>query len=95
MSVRDVVFSGVLIFTIAITFFVINFAMNTMVDDMVAIEAINESSGAVDSLTGIKTMVSRLDYVVFGVYVGLVFAMIITGWFIGGNPIFMFISFVL
>src|SRR3990172_5790523 len=41
----------------------------------------------------VNTVTSRLDYVIFGLFIGLVLALIITAWFIGGEPIFMFIYF--
>jgi hypothetical protein len=35
-----------------------------------------------------------LDYVIFGLFIGLVLALLITAWFIGGNPVFMFLYFI-
>ena len=94
MAARDVVLIGALVFTFAIGFFIIHFVMNTTVDSMISIGEINESDAAVSQFEGIKDMTDRLDYVVFGLFIGLVLALIITGWFVGGNPIFMFIYFI-
>lgn len=92
MAVRDVIFIGVILFVIAIGFFIIKFTADTVVAKMVAIPQINQSSAAVSALQGTQDKVTdRLDYLIVGLFVGLALALIITGWFIGGNPIFAFI----
>lgn len=94
MASKDVLLVGVIIFAFALGFFVINYAMNTIVDDMVGISAINESNSTVQALQGVQGLMGRLDYIITGLFIGLVLALIITGWFIGGIPIFMFIYFI-
>lgn len=94
MAARDIVLVAVLIFTFAIGFFVVHSIMSTVVDEMVAIETINESADTVTALRGIDDVLARYDYVVFGLFIGLVMGIIITGWFVAGNPIFMFIYFI-
>lgn len=92
MAVRDVVFIGVILFVIAIGFFVIKFTSDTIVSKMVSIPMINQSQDTVNSLTGMQSKVNnRLDYLFLGLFIGLTLALIITGWFIGGQPIFAFI----
>ena len=94
MSARDVVLIGVVLFAIAMGFFIIHFVATTTVDQMLTVGAINESNGTVTALGSINTVVNRLDYLVFALFVGLLLALMISGWFIGGNPIFMFIYFI-
>lgn len=94
MAARDVLMVGVIIFVFALGFFIINFSMNTMVDGMIGVSEINESASAVSALEGVKGLMGRLDYIVTGLFIGLVLALIITGWFIGGIPIFMFMYFI-
>jgi hypothetical protein len=94
MAARDVILIGALIFTFGMGFFVIHYAFGTITDAMIAIPEINQSTDAVTAFEGVQEITSRLDYVVFGLFFGLVLALIITGWFIGGNPIFMFIYFI-
>ena len=94
-SARDVLFIAVIIFGLAVSFFVIHYMMGETVERLLEIEEINQSAGAVTSFEGITTMTSRLDYVVFGVFMALVLGLIITSWFIGGNAIFMFIYFII
>lgn len=93
-TVRDVILVGVILFTFATLFFVVNFTATTITNRMMAISAINQSSSTVTALQGVQTTVNRLDYVLFGIFVGLTLAIIISGWFIGGHPIFMFIYFI-
>ena len=61
---------------------------------MLNITTINESAAAKESLGMVSTISNRLDYVVFGLLVALILGIMITGWFVGGNPIFMFIYFI-
>ena len=94
MAARDVILIGVLIFAFGVGFFILNFVMTNMVDEMSVITEINESNASLSAFEGITKVVNRLDYVVFGLFIGLVLALIITGWFVGGHPIFMFIYFI-
>lgn len=94
MSARDIMAMGIVLFTVAIMFFVFNFVGNTIVDSVTPIAAINESTQSLSAFQSIGDVVNKLDYVVFGLFVGLLLALIITSWFISGNPIFMFIYFI-
>lgn len=92
-TVRDVILIGALIFAFGVGFFILHFVGSTLVSRLSSISQINQSSHAITAFQGINTVVNRLDYVIFGIFIGLVLGVIITGWFIGGNPIFMFIYF--
>jgi len=94
LSARDIMAMGIVLFTVAIMFFVFNFVGNTIVDSVTPIAAINESTQSLSAFQSIGDVVNKLDYVVFGLFVGLLLALIITSWFISGNPIFMFIYFI-
>ena len=93
-SAQDVVLIGALLFVFGLGFFIIHFVMSTAVDQLVVVPAINESGAATTAFSNIKLTLARLDYVVLGLFIGLTLALIITGWFIAGNPIFMFIYFI-
>jgi len=95
MAARDILFIGVLLFTFGIGFFIIHFMMDTVVTEIVSIPALNATNASVDAWESIRTTTNRLDYVIFGLFIGLVLALIITSWFIGGNPIYMFIYFII
>lgn len=92
-SAKDVILIGILVFVFAIGFFVVFNITNTVTTTMMSIPAINESAAAVEALQGSQRVSEKMDYVVFGLFIGLVLALLITGWFIGGNPIFMAIYF--
>jgi hypothetical protein len=94
MAVKDVILIGVLVFMFSIGFFVIYAVSNSTLDAMMSMSQINSSAKAVEALQGAKAVSNQMDYVVFGLFIGLVLALIITSWFIGGNPIFMVIYFI-
>ena len=95
MAVRDIITIGVIIFIMGISFFIINFLFTTVTDQMIDAPAINESTVTKTSLEDYQSKVlNRLDYILFGLFIVLTLSVIITGWFIGGNPIFMFAYFV-
>lgn len=94
MAVRDVLFIAVLLFAFGVGFFVLHFAMNTVVDELLLEPAINGTQETVDSFNSVKVVVNRLDYLLFMLFIGLVLALIISSWFIAGNIIFMFVYFI-
>jgi len=94
MTATDIIFATILIFIFAISFFAIYKVVNDASDKMLAMQPlINESGAAIDSLNAGKELTNRLDYIVFGLFIGLCFAIIITGWFVAGHGIFAFIYF--
>jgi len=95
MAARDIVMVMVLVFVFAIGFLIVHYAATTMVDSMSGISIINESNATMESLKGVGVVSARLDYVIFGLFLALVLALIISGYFIGGMPIFMFIYFII
>ena len=92
-TARDIIFFAIVIFTFGIGFFVVDYMINTSVDKLLENEQINGTAGTVTALEGMKTTALRMDYVVFGLFIALILGMIITAWFVGGHPIFMFIYF--
>lgn len=92
-SAQDVIMVGVLLFTLGLGFFIIYFAFDRAFTDLLAVPALNETQGVVDSFEAGRALLNRLDYVVFAVFIGLVLAVIITGWLVGGRAIFMAIYF--
>ena len=94
MAARDILYIVIIIFMFAIGFFVIHYVVNQTVNRMVTNTVINSSASAVDAINTSKTMANKLDYIILGVFIAVILGLIITGWFIGGNPIFMFIYFI-
>ena len=94
MAMRDVLLVAVVLFMVGIGFFVINFVGNTMNSELIKVAVINESAPAVDVFGSMADTVNYLDYFIFVLFVGLVLALIVTAWFVGGYPIFMFFYFI-
>jgi len=93
MAARDIVLAVSLIFIFSLGFFIVNFVGDTMVTNMVAHPEINSSNETVAAFESIETSTARLDYLILALFVGLTLGIIITGWFIAGVPLFMFIYF--
>lgn len=93
-SARDVLLIGVLLFSLAVAAVISHYTMNTFADTMLNITEINESNATAVVLTATKEATDRLDYVVFGFFIALTLALLITSYFMAGNVIFMFIYFI-
>lgn len=92
---NNVIMIAVLLFVFAIGFFIINFIMSSVTEQMVNIPVINESEGAVESIEGINNVTGRLDYLLFGLFIALVLALIVGAFFAAYHPVFMFIYFII
>lgn len=93
-NAQDVLLLMVLLFVFGMGFFIINYMVTTSVDQIVNNTQIKNDTYAVNAFNAVKTnVVNRLDYVVFGIMIGMTLSIIITGWFIGGNALFMGIYF--
>lgn len=95
MAAEDVMLICVVLFAVGIGLFAIHLVINTSYNGMISVGTINESNATVSAFEGLPTLASRLDYVFLGLFIGLIFGLIITGWFIGGHPIFMFLYFII
>lgn len=93
-SARDVVLIGALIFALGIGMFAAHNVINRAIDDMVTNPVINSSTDTVNALQNTQELTNKMDYIVFGVFMALCLAIIVTGYFIGGYPIFMFLYFI-
>ncbi len=93
MAFRDVALVGIVVFAMGVGFLSLHYMFNTSVDAMLATSEINESPSTVGVLGAVKGVTERLDWVVFGIFMGLVLAMLVSAWFIPGHPIFMFVYF--
>lgn len=89
MAAQDVILVAVVLFTLTIGGFITFYASNTVVDKMINITAINSSSDAVTALQSTKTASGSIDYLTLALFIGMVLGIIITGFLVGGHPIFM------
>lgn len=92
-SVRDIVFLFIILFAVAVLFFSSFYTFNVVSDKLLNTSTINDTAGAKSSIQSIKDNSERMDYVILAFFIGLSLAIIITGWFIGGNQLFMMLYF--
>ena len=92
---KDVILAIVILFIFAIGFFSFYFMFNVSIDKLLNNSVVNSSQAAVDSFNEAKALSNRMDYVFFIVLMAVVLGIIITGWFIGGHPILMFVYFII
>lgn len=93
MSAEDVVLVGAIVFTLAIAFFVSYFAVNIVYTSLLGTAALNATPEVVAVFQAGQKSTGQMDYVVFAVFIGLTIAIIVSGWFIGGNTLFMILYF--
>lgn len=92
-SARDIILISVVLFVVGIGFFIFNFIGHTAVDGMLAVPVFNDSNASRTALISAEAQFDRFDYIGFGVFIGLSLVIIISGWMVGGYPVFMFIYF--
>jgi len=91
---KDVIVGIIVVFIFAIGYFSFHFMFNSSIDKMLNNTAINSSAPTVQAFNDAKALSNRMDYVVFIVFIAIVLGVLITGWYIGGHPILMFIYFI-
>jgi hypothetical protein len=79
---------------LAIAFFITYGVINTFSDRVVNTTAVNSSEAAVQAFGEVKDLTSRFDYVVFFAFIALAIGLLITGWLVGGHPLFMVVYFI-
>ncbi len=92
-NARDLIFMSATLLIVGICCFIGIFVFNKMSEEMKATPAINESLRAVQSLEASQQHSNMIDYFGMALFIGTALAIVITGWFIGGNPIFMILYF--
>ena len=95
MAASDVLFISVVLVTIGLGLFVIFFASRTITAAIIAVPVVAANPNATAAFNSINTVTNRFDYLFFAVFIGLVLAMIVSGYFVGGHPIFMFVYFLI
>jgi len=94
MAATDVLIIGALLFALTIVGFVVYFGANAATTQMMALPLINSSAPTMEVLHTVETNSNRLDGFLFAIFIALTLALWITGYFVGGHPIFMIIYFV-
>jgi len=93
-SVQDVALIIVLLFSLAIVALVGKVAFSEFNARMGNITVVNSSQVTLDALDDGYNVTNKYDYVMFTIFMGLLIALIITGWLVGGNPLFTFVYFI-
>lgn len=91
MAIENVVVIGIVIFVLGIGALITHNIVGTVTDTLVSSNVINSSSnmtGAV--LESGRNVSNRVDYFIFGVFIAILFFIIITGYFSSNHPIFIF-----
>lgn len=93
-SVQDILLIGILMFALGLGIFLFYFVQHSIITPLVNNPIISSSVATNESLTYMETNVgSKFDYLVFGTFIALLLGLLLTSWFIGGHPIFIFIYF--
>lgn len=93
-TVQDVALIITIIFALAVTMLVGKLTFTEFKDKLTANPNVNSSQVTLDALDDGYNNTSKYDYVLFTIFMGLVLALIITGWLVGGNPLFAFLYFI-
>lgn len=81
----------IIVFVLSFGLFILSFFVNTGVGAILSHSEINESAAAAQQFQNVVDQTSKYDYMFFMMFVGLIILTLITSWFIGGHPIFMFL----
>jgi len=90
-SARDIVLIAAILFAVGIGLFSAHYMINQAVNTMTNNTVVNSSQKAVTVLNNTGDLTNRLDYVIFGLFMGLILFLIVSSWFIGGNMLFAFL----
>ena len=93
-DVMDIAYAMVFIFIGAVVFFISTFSYDKFADQALNTSVINSSNVTKTSIEQGRENTEKFDYIIFVLLIAFVLAIIITGWLVGGNPIFAFIYFI-
>ena len=91
MAMRDVFLVMVVIFALSITGLATHSIVNTTVDQLKATPVVNSSNNTMQALNAIEPLTNKIDYIIFGTFIGFIMAIIISAWLVAGFPMFKWI----
>jgi hypothetical protein len=94
-SVRDVVLVAVFVFLLGITCFVGYFMLSSAADAFLSNPDIADQPEAVDFWNKSSNITNRFDYLIFAVFIGMALGIVLTGYMVGGDKVFMAIYFLI
>lgn len=83
----------VVCFSFGIGFLFFNYFGHQLNNGMRSIPQVNSSANAMSALTSIDAAQNRMDYIYFGIFIGLILAILISGWLVSGEGIYMWVYF--
>lgn len=90
MAARDILLGGVILFILAISFFAIKFGSDSILDKFTSNPVVNQSQTAVTAINNVKANgTAQMDNIFLAFFIAFVIGIIVSGWFIAGNPVFM------
>lgn len=95
MAARDVLILGIVLFSAACVMVPFYLIYTNIHSALVANPQIAASQPTVDALGGLSSVAESFDYIVFALFIGYTLSVLITGWLIGGHPVFVFAYFVM
>lgn len=95
MAARDVIWIVVAVFALAVAFIALHSTANYGINALISIPVIQQNSQATEALQSSAALSDRMDYVIFIFFLATCFGIIITGYLIGAEPIFLFIYFLI
>lgn len=94
VSGRDMAMVSVVLLLLGTIGLTVHLTMTEMVDKFVSVPTVNESSGAVSAWESAEGQLGRLDYINLVIFIAVAVAFVVTGYFIGANPIFAVLYFI-
>lgn len=91
MTAQDIILTTVLIFVFAIGFITVHYMAGQATAKLVALPQVNQSAAAVQTFEAVNTTANRMDYVIFGLFLALLFGIIVGSYFIPAEAIFILV----
>jgi len=92
MSVEDLGAVAVVGCVVAVIILVLGFVVFQIADGFSLTAGFNDTNSQAQ-FTAMKNTSYKYDWIFFGFFIGLVLSLIITSWFVAGNPIFIVLYF--
>jgi len=93
-TIEDVALLAVILFASGVALMVGYYAFGSVLDKLITSPATNTSEKAVTVWQDTKTkLMSKFDFIVFGIFIAITLSIIVSGYFVGGRPEFMFFYF--
>jgi len=93
-NIQNIAMTMIILFAASVIFVAVKYSYGTFVDIATNNTQFNSSPAAVSALDTTKDLTNRYDYVLFVLLIGFTLAIIVSGWFASGHPIFAFAYFI-